>query len=209
LSTQIKLLRILEEKEIERVGDHKTIKVDVRVVSATHRNLESLIEQGLFREDLYFRVNVFPIICPPLRERIEDLPLIVQSFIRRNNLKSGKKILGLTPQAIEKLVAYPWPGNVRELRNAVEYAFVLCSSGGIGTDHLPPKVAGTLPECVPSTPMADLSPEDRQKKTALVQALRRTSGNRSETARLLGVSRVTVWKQIKKYSIDVYRDLAD
>jgi PAS domain S-box-containing protein len=206
-STQIKLLRILEEKEIERVGEHKTIKVDVRVVSATNRNLEALIQEGFFREDLYFRINVFPITCPPLRERIEDLPLIVQSFIRRNNHKSGKKILGLTPEAIEKMVAHTWPGNVRELRNAVEYAFVLCASGGIGVDHLPPKIAGTQAECAPPPEPVSLAPADLEKKEALLAALRQAGGNRSETARILGVSRVTVWKRIKKYGIDVYRDL--
>jgi len=209
LSTQVKLLRILEEKEIERVGDHKTIKVDVRVVSATNRNLEELIERGLFREDLYFRINVFPIQCPPLRARIEDLPLIVQSFIRRNNHKSGKKILGLTPEAIEKMAAYSWPGNVRELRNAIEYAFVLCASGGIGVDHLPPKIAGTLPECAPPVEPAASPPADPGKKAALLSALRKAGGNRTEAAKILGFSRVTVWKQIKKYGIDVYRDLAD
>jgi PAS domain S-box-containing protein len=207
LSTQIKLLRILEEKEIERVGDHRPIKVDVRVVSATNRNLEALIEKGLFREDLYFRINVFPIACPPLRERIEDLPLIVQSFIRRNNQKSGKKILGLTPEAIEKMTAYSWPGNVRELRNAIEYAFVLCGSGGIGVDHLPPRIADTIPEGAPAAVSMTTGMADPAKKRALLDALRQAGGNRSEAARILGVSRVTVWKQIKKYGIDVYRDL--
>ena len=103
LSTQVKLLRVLEEKEIERVGDHKPIKIDVRIISATNKNLENLIAQGSFREDLYFRINVFPLNCPPLRDRKEDIPIIVQSFIRSNNQKTGKKILGLSPEALEKL----------------------------------------------------------------------------------------------------------
>lgn len=207
LSTQVKLLRTLEEKEIERVGDHTPIKVDVRVISSTNKDLENLIDIEQFRGDLYFRINVFPINCPPLRQRIEDIPMIIQNFIRQNNLQSGKKILGLTPEAMEKMTLYDWPGNVRELRNAIEYAFVLCSSGGIEVQHLPPKIAGTSMEC-PEPPKTKYN-ANIDKKKALIQALRKSRGNRSEAARILGVSRVTVWKQIKKYGIDVYRDLAD
>ncbi|KPJ77787.1 MAG: Fis family transcriptional regulator [Deltaproteobacteria bacterium SG8_13] len=204
LATQVKLLRVLEEKEIERVGDQTPIKVDVRVISATNKTLENLIERDLFREDLYFRINVFPLSCPPLRERREDIPIIVQSFIRGNNSKSGKKILGLTPEALEKLTAYSWPGNVRELRNAVEYAFVLCPSGGIGVHHLPPKIAGTSVECV--EPARPKQGDDRQR-LALLEALRKAGGNQSEAARILGVSRVTVWKRIKKYGIRLTADI--
>ncbi len=207
LSTQVKLLRTLEEKEIERVGDHTPIKVDVRVISATNKDLEALIAKEQFRDDLYFRINVFPITCPPLRRRIEDVPMIIQNFIRLNNHKSGKKILGLTPEAMQRMTSYNWPGNVRELRNAIEYAFVLCSSGGIDVQHLPPKISGTAAEC--AEPPAKKQPVNLRKKEALIQALREARGNRSETARILGVSRVTVWKQIKRYGIDVYRDLAD
>jgi transcriptional regulator with PAS, ATPase and Fis domain len=222
---QVKLLRTLEEKEIERVGDHQPIKVDVRVVSATNKNLETLTQLGRFRDDLYFRINVFPIHCPPLRDRLEDIPIIVQNFIRLNNEKSGKKILGMTPGAIEKFTAYPWPGNVRELRNAIEYAFVLCPSGGIGVDHLPPKVAGASPVC-PEPQLAEpqrtadrttektatttpvLKQADADKRAALIDALRQTHGNRSDAANLLGVSRVTVWKQIKRFNIDLLKDLS-
>ena len=207
---QVKLLRTLEEKEIERVGDNQSIKVDVRVLSATNKDLESLVKQNQFRDDLYFRINVFPINCPPLKEHTADLPILVQNFIRLNNQKSGKTILGLTPEAIEKITTYDWPGNVRELRNAIEYAFVLCSSGGIGVNHLPPKIAGTSLECVEPGTISGRSGKktDSAKKAALIMALRQTRGNRSETARLLGVSRVTVWKQIKKFKIDLLKDLA-
>ncbi|MBT8373638.1 MAG: sigma 54-interacting transcriptional regulator [Deltaproteobacteria bacterium] len=207
---QVKLLRTLEEKEIERVGDNQSIKVDVRILSATNKDLEVLVNRNRFRDDLYFRINVFPINCPPLKDHVTDIPILVQHFIRLNNQKSGKKILGMTPEAIEKITAYPWPGNVRELRNAIEYAFVLCSSGGIGVNHLPPKIAGTPLECVESGTEAD-QPEKKKasaKKAALIEALRQTHGNRSETARLLGVSRVTVWKQIKRFKIDLFKDLA-
>ncbi len=207
---QVKLLRTLEEKEIERVGDNHSIKVDVRILSATNKDLEALVSQNRFRDDLYFRINVFPINCPPLKDHVTDIPILVQNFIRLNNQKSGKKILGMTPEAIEKITAYQWPGNVRELRNAIEYAFVLCSSGGIGVNHLPPKIAGTSLECVESGIGTD-PPEKKKasaKKAALIEALRQTHGNRSETARLLGVSRVTVWKQIKRFKIDLFKDLA-
>jgi transcriptional regulator with PAS, ATPase and Fis domain len=200
LATQVKLLRVLEEKEIERVGDHTPIKIDVRIISATNKNLEKLIAKGAFREDLFFRINVFPLNCPPLRDRKEDIPIIVQSFIRSNNKKTGKKILGLTPEALEKLTAYRWPGNVRELRNAIEYAFVLCPSGGIGRQHLPPKISGTELEC--REPAAVRSGGDnRQEKQQLLEVLRETNGNQSETARRLGVSRVTIWKRMKKHAI--------
>ena len=126
MSTQVKLLRVLEEKEIERVGDHKPIKVDVRIISATNRNLDKLLAEGYFREDLFFRINVFPLRIPSLKERREDIPTIVQNFIRQNNDRTDKKKLGMTPEAMDKLIEYAWPGNVRELRNAIEYAFVLC-----------------------------------------------------------------------------------
>jgi len=204
LATQVKLLRVLEEKEIERVGEHTPIQVDVRIVSATHRNLDELIERGHFREDLYFRINVFPLPCPPLRERAEDIPAIVQAFIRQNAKKTDKKVLGVTPEAMERMMAFAWPGNVRELRNAVEYAFVLCPSGGIGVQHLPRKLLENQPECRPSV---SLRTEAISEKEALIQALRKSGGNQSEAGRLLGVSRVTIWKRIKKYGIDLKREI--
>ena len=204
LSIQVKLLRVLEEKEIERVGEHTPIKVDVRIVSATNRDLESMVRHQAFREDLYFRVNVFPLTCPPLRHRSEDIPAIVQNFIRANAQKSGKKILGLTPEAMQMLVNYTWPGNVRELRNTVEYAFVLCPSGGIGARHLPPKINGLPTTCEPAGEAASSGGKD---KAALVALLRETGGNQSEAARRLGVSRITVWKRIKKYGIDLKKEV--
>ncbi|MEJ2154882.1 MAG: sigma 54-interacting transcriptional regulator [Desulfobacteraceae bacterium] len=204
MSTQVKLLRVLEEKEIERVGEHTPIKVDVRIVSATNKRLENLIQAGQFREDLFFRINVFPMKCPSLGERTEDIPAIVQSFIQKNAAKTGKRISGLTPQAMERLIQYDWPGNVRELRNTVEYAFVLCPGGGIEVAHLPPKILGTTDESLPPHFLHD---QTEQEKDELLRVLRRTGGNQSEAGRLLGVSRVTIWKRIKKYGIDVKREI--
>jgi len=199
MSTQVKLLRVLEEKEIERVGDHKPIKVDVRIISATNRNLDKLLAEGYFREDLFFRINVFPLRIPSLKERREDIPTIVQNFIRQNNDKTDKKKLGMTPEAMDKLIEYAWPGNVRELRNAIEYAFVLCPGGGIGINHLPVKIASGVKDTdKPSQP----SPKKTDRKEELIKILKETGSNRSEAARRLGVSRVTVWKRMKKFQIN-------
>ena len=202
---QVKLLRVLEEKEIERVGDHKPIPVDVRIISATNKDLESLIAQELFREDLYFRINVFPLKCPALSERLDDIHLIVQNFIEQNAARSGKKIVGLTPEAMETLFTYPWPGNVRELRNAIEYAFVLCSGNWINKEHLPPKITANSKRPLTNHHRSSTSWEEERKK--LIDTLRQVEGNQSEAARILGVSRVTIWKRIKKYGIDLETDL--
>jgi two-component system, NtrC family, response regulator HydG len=200
LSTQVKLLRVLEEKHIERVGDHRSIRVNVRIVTATNRDIEKLVGQGRFREDLFFRINVFPLYCPPLSDRKEDIPIIVQSFIRRNNQESGKNILGLVPEAMEKLMAYSWPGNVRELRNAVEYAFVLCSGRHIHVEHLPPKIISTDFGYTDNLPLIQQKTTDRARNE-LIRALRQAGGNQSKAASILGVSRVTIWKRLKKYGI--------
>jgi two-component system response regulator HydG len=195
---QIKLLRVLEDRKIERVGDNRPIPVDVRVISATHKNLETLIEKGLFREDLYFRINVFPLACPPLSQRREDIPFIAQSFIQRNAVTSGKPIVGMTPAALEALTRYEWPGNVRELRNAIEYAFVLCHGGDIGIAHLPHRITG---RAAASEAACAPAPDTDPNRQRLVEALRQTDGNQSQAAKILGVSRVTVWKWMKRWGI--------
>jgi two-component system response regulator HydG len=201
---QVKLLRVLEDRKIERVGDNRTVSVDVRVITATHKNLEVLIEQGAFREDLYFRINVFPLSCPPLAARREDIPLIAQRFIRRNAVSSGKAIRGMTPEALDALSAYGWPGNVRELRNTIEYAFVLCQRGEIGIEHLPQKI---VQQAVDPTVVCDLDPACVKERDQLIDVLRRAGGNQSRAAKMLGVSRVTVWKRIKRFGIDIKKDL--
>ncbi len=206
LSTQVKLLHVLEEKEIERVGDHRPIRVDVRIISATNKDLDELVAQGFFREDLLFRINVFPLNCPALLQRLEDIPLIVQNFIDQNGSRGGKTITGLTPEAMEAILAYDWPGNVRELRNAIEYAFVLCPGGWIGNEHLPPKIYGANRKHAAGrrTPRGQWQNE----RDSLLDTLRQANGNQSEAARRLGVSRVTIWKRIKKYEINLGSDLA-
>ena len=140
LSTQIKLLRVLEEKVIERVGDNRPIRVDVRIISATNRNLKDLVAQGRFREDLFYRINVIPITVPPLRERVLDIPLLAEAFFQRIQLRNNKKIQGISNDAMRFLMEYSWPGNVRELKSAFEYAFVTCQEPTIQRSHLPPNI---------------------------------------------------------------------
>lgn len=164
-----------------------------------------MIGEGLFREDLFFRINVFPLNCPSLAERLEDIPLIVKNFIDQNKIRGGKEIHGLTPEAMEALLAYAWPGNVRELRNAIEYAFVLCSGDWIGKEHLPPKIATVGKRAAANHAAGSISWEEERNN--LVQTLRRVGGNQSEAARILGVSRVTIWKRVKKYGVDLNADL--
>jgi DNA-binding NtrC family response regulator len=182
-----------------------------------------LIEQRKFRDDLFFRINVFPIHLPPLRERSEDIPLMVQAFIRRLRSKTGKEISGLTPEAMECFMNYDWPGNVRELKSALEFAFVIAESGLIDLEQLPPKITnrnptpvapqnpapqGAMPhdnEMILSSPVA--RPRNIAEKEALVNALRQANGNQSQAARILGINRVTVWNRMRKYGIDLKRVL--
>ena len=200
---QVKLLRVLETKQFERVGDNRPISADVRIITATHRDLEALVSAGTFREDLFFRINVIPIHLPPLRERLEDLPLLADHFLTRLRQRSGKAITGLTREAMKILLDHPWPGNVRELKGALEYAFVVAESGLIAPQHLPPKLSSQ--EVSPTTPPKAGGTPDADEKNALINALRQAGGNQSQAAALLKVSRVTVWHRMKKYGIDVHK----
>jgi two-component system, NtrC family, response regulator HydG len=201
LSIQVKLLRVLETKQFERVGDHQSLTVDVRIITATNKNLTELIAAKRFRDDLFYRINVIPIHLPPLRQRTTDIPLLVQRFLQRLRVRSGKPITGVTPQALDLLMAYPWPGNVRELKSALEYAFVVAEEGLIGEDHLPPHLCEPR-HADPVSPVSFVK-GDATEKSALVEALRQTGGNQSQAARILGVNRVTVWNRMKKYGIDL------
>lgn len=198
-STQIKLLRVLEEKVIERVGDNRSIPVDVRIITATNRNLRQLVEAGTFRSDFYYRINVLPIQLPSLRERVEDIPLLAEMFFKHIQLKSNKSILGISPEALQLLVRYPWPGNVRELKSAFEYAFVTCMENRIEPRHLPPDILGVKNNKA-TFPDTHLSLDER-KKQELQQALQQADGNQSLAARILGVSRVTVWNRMHRYGL--------
>jgi PAS domain S-box-containing protein len=206
MSLQVKLLGVLETKRFERVGDHKSISVDVRIITATHKNLEALIARKEFREDLFFRINVIPIHIPPLRNRTEDIPLLVNAFIRRLQTKTGKNITGLTQEAMEQLMAYQWPGNVREVKSALEYAFVIAEEGLINPEHLPRPIAG-YKGAGGVNPIL-FNHKDLAEKKALIEALLQSKGNQSQAARILGINRVTVWNRIKKYGIDLKKVIA-
>jgi len=194
-SIQVKLLRVLEEKVIERVGDNRPVPVDVRIITATNRNLKELVEKGVFRSDLYYRINVLPIELPPLRKRPEDIPLLAESFFRHLQLKSNKPISGISPEAMRTLVQYAWPGNIRELKSAFAYAFVTCTEGHIEPSHLPPDLM------LATVPSPAIAPTEDQQKQALIEALAQAKGNKSQAAKLLGVSRVTVWNRIHRYGL--------
>lgn len=199
-SIQVKLLRVLEKKVIERVGDNRSIPVDVRIITATNRDLKKLVEEGRFRSDFYYRINVLPINLPPLRERKEDIPLLAEAFFKRVRMKSNKNIYGITPQAMETLLQYQWPGNVRELKSAFEYAVVICSDSHIDVKHLPPDISKSKLAPPSSTSGTKISLNDT-KKQALLQALEQSNGNKSQAARILGVSRVTVWNQMHRFGL--------
>ncbi len=198
-SIQVKLLRVLEEKVIERVGDNRSIPVNVRIITATNRNLKQLVEAGFFRSDFYYRINVLPIEIPPLRERKEDIPILAQQFFKHVQLKSGKPVHSISPEAMDALIHYSWPGNVRELKSAFEYAFVTCTEDAIKPQHLPPDLSTAKATNNAPSPVA-LS-LDEQKKRDLEDALQQADGNKSQAARILGVSRVTVWNQMHRYDL--------
>lgn len=202
LSTQVKLLRVLQEKEIEKVGDHRPVQVDVRILSATNRDLNRLMEAERFRDDLFYRIGVIPIYLPPLRERPEDIPLLIEAFIQRIRLKTRKPIRGIDKEALELLSRYDWPGNVRELINVIEYAFVLCTGEEIMPSHLPATIVGRSRNLSTGKPQKRSHGDSDDRKT-LLEILRRTGGNKSEAARMLGISRVTLWKRLKATGIQV------
>ena len=198
-TTQVKLLRVLEEKVIERVGDNRPIHVDVRIITATNRNLRQLVADEVFREDLFYRINVIPMIIPPLRDRRGDIPLLAETFFTKICLKSGKPIKNISNQAMDMMMHYNWPGNVRELKSAMEYAFVTCQGAQILPEHLPPDLMGDNhpPQVMGKTALN----RDVLKKKKLLEALEQTGGHQSRAAAILGVSRVTVWNRMKKYGI--------
>ena len=221
-SIQVKLLRVLEQKEIERVGDHQPIPVDVRLITATNKNLEEMIRRQEFREDFYFRINVIPIYIPPLRDRLDDIPLLVDSFIRSLVKRTGKNITGLTTDSLNYLLGYSWPGNIRELKSVLEYAFVVAEEGLIKPDQLPQNIIKPEDSISARSNQVTRSNQengnshsdtinsnsnDPREKTELVSALNQAKGNQSEAARILGISRVTVWNRMKKYNIDLKRML--
>ncbi|MFH2009503.1 MAG: sigma 54-interacting transcriptional regulator [bacterium] len=211
---QLRLLRVLQEGELEPLGATHTVKVDVRVVSATNRDLKQRVEEGAFREDLYYRLRVVPIQLPALRDRLEDIPLLVDHFVGMLTASTGKPIRGLTRDALQLLGTYSYPGNVRELRNILERAFVICHGELIDVDHLPQEVLSGVPverraphRLKPSErrilagERAPHSPSSSPEVTRLVEALDEHDWNRTRTARSLGIARNTLWRRMRDYGL--------
>ncbi len=194
-AVQIRLLRVLQEKEIERVGGERTIKVDVRIISATNRDLGEAVAKGAFREDLYYRLHIVPLRIPPLRERQGDIELLVRHFIRTISKETGKRITGLSDEAMLLLTAYPWPGNVRELENAIERAIVLCDGEELGVGEFP---MGGAPEAGATSLDGVLAETERR----LIQdALERAGGVKTRTAELLGIKTSALYYKLEKYGL--------
>ncbi|MGD9010473.1 MAG: sigma 54-interacting transcriptional regulator [Desulfobacteraceae bacterium] len=207
---QVKLLRVLQEREIERVGDSKKRKIDIRVIAATHRDLYAKVREGLFREDLYYRLKVFPIRLPTLRERRGDTPLLANHFIGLLNTRTGKQIKGLSPSALRALMDYCWPGNVRELENAIEHAFVLCNREQIDIDDLPMEIRqpddATASMEPPAVPLSGGRKRKKLSKQKLLDLLEACEWNKAEVGRRAGLSRTAIWKYMKKWNIPLQQD---
>jgi two-component system response regulator AtoC len=204
LALQVKLLRALQESTIRPLGATRDKKVDVRVVAATVRDLEQEVDEGRFREDLYYRLDVLQIVVPPLRERTEDIPLLIERFLAKNNAKLGTAVEGVDAAARKVLLGYPWPGNVRELENVIERAVVLCEGNRIGTGDLPPKLLDPVDPSKMILASDELSIKKMQRfmeKTLIARALEKTEGNRTQAAKLLELSHRALLYKIKDYGL--------
>ena len=197
-SMQAKLLRVLQEGEIDRVGDHRPVHVNVRLISATNKDLCNLVDSGQLREDFFYRVNVIPIYTPPLREREEDLPILISHFLKQINLINQRNIQGITPEALGAMKAYRWPGNVRQLISALEYAAITCQNGIIGISNLPESILQTEEK-------SDSQGKNYKNRDYIISALSKHNWNKTITAKQLGISRVTLWKMIKELNIEVVK----
>ncbi|HPT98601.1 MAG TPA: sigma-54 dependent transcriptional regulator [Armatimonadota bacterium] len=208
LPVQVKLLRVLQEREFERVGGTETIRVDVRVIAATHRDLEAMIREGTFRQDLYYRLNVIPIHLPPLRERAEDIPTLANHFLERYRKETGKQVTGFTYEALELLQSYDWPGNIRELENCVERAVILTRDERIDVGELFLPSRQGLSTARPAAYSSSLADGERPLRTlkeiekeAILDTLERLGGNQSRTALVLGIDRKTLRNKMKEYGL--------
>lgn len=214
LNTQTKFLRFLQEKNFERLGENSKISVKARVIAATNKDLKLEVEKGTFREDLYYRLAVFPILVPPLRERKEDIPLLCAHFLKKFKGDLNKEVKTITPQAMQALVNHPWPGNIRQLENAIYQAMINTESDGIDVDSLPqdvlPRPAGRVDPQDPNPHAIDIAqgdasekiiPFDEVEKQAIAGALEITRGNIPEAAKQLGLSRSTLYRLVKKYGL--------
>ncbi|MBI5572413.1 MAG: sigma-54-dependent Fis family transcriptional regulator [Desulfomonile tiedjei] len=205
LATQSKLLRVVQEREFEPVGSTKTVKVDIRIITATNRNLEEEVKAGRFREDLFYRLNVVPIPLPPLRERKEDIPLLVEHFLKVYNEKNGRNLQGFHPRALDALMRYAWPGNIRELENVVERSVILSRDDYVPFSELPLPVREATGDSDVKEIREGLRPGmtiREMEKELIVKTLEENDGNRTRTARVLGITRRTLQHKLKEFGID-------
>lgn len=204
MDAQVKLLRVLEERKVTRIGGTKQIPVNVRIVAATNRNLEEEVKQGNFRLDLLYRLNVFTLELPPLRERKEDIPLLADFFIRKHNEALNLSVKSITPAAMDKLCIYDWPGNIRDLENAIQSAMILSLEGTIDVQQLPVRIKGYEQNDIPLSlgDNNDIREVNAQVEKELIQeTLRKFAGNRTLTAEALNISRKTLFNKMKKYGL--------
>jgi transcriptional regulator with PAS, ATPase and Fis domain len=205
---QVKLLRVLQEREIERIGESVKRKINIRIIAATHQDLSALVTAEKFREDLYYRLNVFPIKVPPLSKRKDDIPLLVSHFIQALNQRTGKQIVDVSSNVMRIFMDHHWPGNVRELENAMEHAFVLCSHDRIEAEEIPAHLRHRHQAGAHEPPPADAVKFSKRKKVSksqLLTLLDDCGWNKAEVARRLGVSHTSVWKYMKKWAIPLKR----
>jgi len=195
---QVKLLRFLQEKEYEPLGAVKPQKADVRIIAATNKHLSQLVEQGLFREDLYYRINVIKIELPPLKERREDIPLLVEHFLKRFNLKMNKRIISVSPEVMDLFMRYDFPGNIRELENALEHAFVICNTSQIRLTDLPMELVNS-PRLQPVSLATGKDALQAAEWEVIQNVLQKHKGSRKKAAAELGISVVTLWRKLKAY----------
>jgi DNA-binding NtrC family response regulator len=202
LVLQVKFLRAVQEKEVTPLGSSRPIKVDVRIIAASNRNLEEEVKKGTFRDDLYYRLNVVPIHLPPLRERREDIPLLIEHFIATFSTEYRVEPKKVVPEALEKLVSYPWPGNIRELQNVIERMFALSQSKEITLADLPGPIAGFEEKPVNFQELAELPTLEAMEKSLIAAALRKSHGNKNEAARILAIERQRLYRKIEKYELE-------
>jgi two-component system response regulator AtoC len=204
MALQVKLLRVLQERKIRRLGGNDDIPVNARIVSATNRDIEKLVQEGRFREDLYYRLNVFRLAIPPLRERREDIPLLATYLLKKLSFRMGRTLPALTPAAVEKLQTYPFPGNVRELENVLERALIYRGEGAITPGDIDLHRQGGIPGAADAANAAPSALPNLEaiEREAIRKALARTNGNRTRAAAELGVSRKTIINKIKAYGLE-------
>ncbi|MGH9803164.1 MAG: sigma 54-interacting transcriptional regulator, partial [Blastocatellia bacterium] len=200
LAAQVSLLRVLQDGEFTRVGGNEVIKTDVRVIAATNKDLEKEIEEGRFRRDLFYRLNVYPVILAPLRERVEDIEQLVAYFVERFQQKSGKRVAGVSDRALRVLKNYPWPGNVRELENCVERAVIVASGRMVTENDWPETIrVHSLPDQATNVQINVPMKMDEVERIMINQTLIFTNGDKAKAARLLGIGRKTLYRKLEQY----------